>query len=229
MDGKQRRAIRNAHGGGWLRAAVLGANDGIVSTAALVVGVAATGASREVVLTSGVAGAVAGAMSMAAGEYVSVKSQQDAEQAALARERHLLEEDPREELDKLASVYERRGLDPDLALTVARQLTRKDAMRTHTRDVLGITETLRARPIPAALSSALTFTVGSLLPLSGAFFASGEFLRLATFGLTVMSLLLTGALAARIGGAPLLRGALRLVFWGSLAMLATELVGRLLK
>lgn len=207
----------------------MGANDGIVSTAALVVGVAATGASREAVLTSGVAGAVAGAMSMAAGEYVSVKSQQDAEQAALARERQALDEDPREELDKLASVYERRGLAPDLARTVAKQLTREDAVRTHRRDVLGITETLRARPLAAAVSSALTFTVGSLLPLSSAFFASGDRLRLATFGVTAVSLLLTGAGAARIGGAPMLRGALRLVFWGSLAMLATELVGRLFR
>jgi VIT1/CCC1 family predicted Fe2+/Mn2+ transporter len=212
---------------GWLRAAVLGANDGIVSTAALVVGVAASGAHPGAVLTSGIAGAVAGAMSMAAGEYVSVRSQADAEAADLAIERRELAENSKLELHELASIYRKRGLSPRLAQRVAEELTARDALDAHARDELGITEAQRAHPIQAALASAASFAVGSILPLIGAFLAPVAPLELTTILLTFISLLITGGLAAYTGGAPVLRGALRLVFWGALAMTATNLVGRL--
>jgi VIT1/CCC1 family predicted Fe2+/Mn2+ transporter len=212
---------------GWLRAAVLGANDGIVSTAALAVGVAASGASPSTVLTSSIAGAVAGAMSMAAGEYVSVKSQADTERADLATEKRELTEQPRHELRELAAIYVERGLSPELAERVAEQLTAKNALEAHARDELGITDALRARPIQAALASAASFALGSVLPLAGVLLSPAELLRWAIVLLTVVSLLLTGGLAAYTGGAPVLRGALRLVFWGLLAMLATGLVGML--
>ena len=212
---------------GWLRAAVLGANDGIVSTAALVVGVAASGAEPSAVLTSGIAGAVAGAMSMAAGEYVSVKSQADAERADLAIEKRELAENARLELRELAGIYVKRGLSQELAQRVAAELTAKDALDAHARDELGITEGQRARPIQAALASAAAFAVGSVLPLAGVLLAPPALLQRTTIVLTLVSLLITGGLAARTGGAPVLRGALRLVFWGSLAMLVTHLVGRL--
>lgn len=213
---------------GWLRAAVLGANDGIVSTAALVVGVAASGASPEAVLTSGIAGAVAGAMSMAAGEYVSVKSQADAEGADMAMEARELAEHARRELNELAGIYVARGLSPELAQRVAEELTANDALDAHARDELGITEIHKARPLQAALASAASFAVGSILPLAGVVLSPAAYLEHATIVLTLVSLLLTGGLAARTGGAPVLRGALRLVSWGALAMLATNLVGRLL-
>lgn len=200
---------------GWLRAAVLGANDGIVSTAALVVGVAASGASHAAVLTSGIAGAVAGAMSMAAGEYVSVKSQADAETADLAIERRELEEKPRKELRELAGIYVKRGLSPELARRVAEELTARDALDAHARDELGITDAQRARPIQAALASATSFIAGASLPLAGVVLASSGRLEQTTILLTLISLLMTGALAAYTGGAPILRGALRLVFWGA--------------
>jgi VIT1/CCC1 family predicted Fe2+/Mn2+ transporter len=212
---------------GWLRAAVLGANDGIVSTAALVVGVAASGADSAAVLTSGIAGAVAGAMSMAAGEYVSVRSQADAERADLAIEKRELAESPAMELQELAGIYRRRGLSQELALRVAEDLTANNALDAHARDELGMSEFQRARPIQAALTSAASFAVGSLLPLGGIFLAPRALLERTIVLLTLMSLLLTGGLAARTGGAPVLRGALRLAFWGSLAMVATNLVGRL--
>ena len=212
---------------GWLRAAVLGANDGIVSTAALVVGVAASGAGVDAVLTSGVAGAVAGAMSMAAGEYVSVRSQADAERADLAVERRELAEHPAMELQELADIYRGRGLSAELAQRVAEELTARSAIDAHARDELGITEAQRARPVQAALASAAAFAVGAVLPLAGVFLSPGSLVERVTIGLTVVSLLLTGALAAYTGGAPVLRGSLRLVFWGLLAMLATNLVGRL--
>lgn len=212
---------------GWLRAAVLGANDGIVSTAALVVGVAASGAEPGVVLTSGIAGAVAGAMSMAAGEYVSVSSQADAEKADLAIEERELAEHSKLELRELAGIYRKRGLSPQLADQVAEELTAKDALGAHARDELGITETRKARPIQAALASAASFAVGSSLPLAGAYFAPARLLERTVFVFTLVSLLITGGVAAQTGGAPILRGALRLVFWGLLAMVATNLVGRL--
>ena len=212
---------------GWLRAAVLGANDGTVSTAALLVGVAASGADPGMVLTSGIAGAVAGAMSMAAGEYVSVKSQADAERADLAIERRELAESADLELQELAAIYRRRGLSQELAQRVAEELTAKNALDAHARDELGITESRAARPIQAALASAASFAVGSLLPLAGALLAPQALLRATVILLTLVSLLITGGLAARTGGAPILRGAIRLAFWGSLAMLATNLVGRL--
>jgi VIT1/CCC1 family predicted Fe2+/Mn2+ transporter len=212
---------------GWLRAAVLGANDGIVSTAALVVGVAASGALPGVVLTTGIAGAVAGAMSMAAGEYVSVKSQSDAERADLAVEKRELAENATMELHELAGIYRQRGLSPELAQRVAEELTANDALEAHARDELGITEAQRARPIQAALASATAFGVGSILPLAGVLLAPAALLQPVTIVLTLVSLILTGGLAAHTGGAPVFRGALRLVFWGSLAMLATSLVGRL--
>lgn len=212
---------------GWLRAAVLGANDGIVSTAALAVGVAAAGATPATVLASGLAGAVAGAMSMAAGEYVSVQSQADAEKADLAIERRELATQAKLELAELTNIYVKRGLSPELAGEVAKQLTAKDALAAHARDELGITETGRARPIQAALASAASFAAGSLLPLAGVLLGGASGIRPVTISVTLASLLLTGALAAYTGGAPLVRGALRLAFWGALAMFATDLVGRL--
>lgn len=217
---------RSEHAG-WLRAAVLGANDGIVSTAALVVGVAASGATPGAVLTSGIAGAVAGAMSMAAGEYVSVQSQADTERADLAIEKRELAQHPKLELRELADIYQQRGLSPRLAQQVAEELTAHNALDAHARDELGITESRRARPIQAALASAAAFTVGALLPLAGVFLAPGGRLSQVTIALTLASLALTGALAAHSGGANKLRGALRLLFWGSVAMLATAGVGRL--
>lgn len=212
---------------GWLRAAVLGANDGIVSTAALVVGVAASGAGRAAVLTSGIAGAVAGAMSMATGEYVSVRSQADAEAADLATERRELAEQAAHELRELAGIYRKRGLSAELAQRVAEELTAKDALDAHARDELGITEGTRARPIQAALASAAAFATGSLLPLAGLLLAPAGRLGPTIMIFTLVSLSLTGALAAYTGGAPIVRGALRLVFWGAAAMVATNLVGRL--
>ena len=212
---------------GWLRAAVLGANDGIVSIAALVVGVAASGASHAVVFTSGIAGLVAGAMSMAAGEYVSVQSQADTERSDIAKETRELAEDPDSELAELTNIYVRRGLPAMLAREVAEQLTAHDALGSHARDELGITETLRARPVQAALSSAAAFTVGALPPIAAVLLAPVARVQWATIATTLLALALSGALAARIGGANVLRGGMRVVFWGALAMLAASLVGRL--
>jgi len=212
---------------GWLRAAVLGANDGIVSIAALVVGVAASGASHAVVFTSGIAGLVAGAMSMAAGEYVSVQSQADTERSDIAKETRELAEDPDSELAELTNIYVRRGLPAMLAREVAEQLTAHDALASHARDELGITETLRARPVQAALSSAAAFTVGALPPIAAVLLAPVARVQWATIATTLLALALSGALAARIGGANVLRGGMRVVFWGALAMLAASLVGRL--
>jgi VIT1/CCC1 family predicted Fe2+/Mn2+ transporter len=212
---------------GWLRAAVLGANDGIVSISALVVGVAASGASHAAVFTSGIAGLVAGAMSMAAGEYVSVQSQADTERSDIAKETRELAEDPDSELAELTNIYVRRGLPPVLAREVAEQLTAHDALGSHARDELGITETLRARPVQAALSSAAAFTVGALPPIAAVLQAPAARLQLVVIATTLLALALSGALAARIGGANVLRGGMRVVFWGALAMLAASLVGRL--
>ena len=212
---------------GWLRAAVLGANDGIVSVAGLVVGVAASGATPSTILLTGVAGLVAGAMSMAAGEYVSVQSQADAEAAALALEKSELRDMPDSELAELTQIYVGRGLEPALARQVAEQLTARDGLTAHMRDELGITEELRARPVQAALASAAAFTVGALLPIATTVLAPAGKVAMVTTAGTLVGLLLSGGLAARVGGAPVLRGAWRVGFWGAMAMGAAALVGRL--
>lgn len=212
---------------GWLRAAVLGANDGIVSTASLVVGVAAAGTSRPGILIAGVAGLVAGAMSMAAGEYVSVSSQADTEKADLARERLELASDPAFELAELQRIYEGRGLAPDLALQVAEQLTAKDALGAHARDELGMTAMHGARPIQAALASAGTFAVGAALPLLAAVAVPEPRIISAVTASSLLFLAALGGLAAHVGGAGKLRGAVRVFFWGALAMAATALIGKL--
>ncbi|MCS4235666.1 VIT family protein [Stenotrophomonas sp. BIGb0135] len=212
---------------GWLRAAVLGANDGIVSVAGLVVGIAAGGASASTVLATGIAGTVAGAMSMAAGEYVSVQSQADTERADLAVEKRELHDDPHSELEELAAIYRHRGLSPELAQQVAVQLTAHDALAAHARDELGITEELRARPMQAAMASAGAFVSGAALPVLTALLAPHAHVAQVTTAVTVAGLGLTGAMAARAGGAPPLRGAVRVMFWGALAMGAAALIGQL--
>ena len=210
---------------GWVRAAVLGANDGIVSIAGLVVGVAAAGATPATVLATGVAGVVAGAMSMAAGEYVSVQSQADTEHADLALERTELAENPAHELIELTNIYVRRGLAPELAHAVAVQLTAHDALGAHARDELGITEALRARPLQAALASAAAFAAGAALPIAAVLLAPAARMQAITIAVTLVGLFGTGWLAARVGGAVPWRGALRVVFWGALAMAAAALIG----
>ena len=212
---------------GWLRAAVLGANDGIVSVSGLVVGVAASGAAPSTILMTGVAGLVAGAMSMAAGEYVSVQSQADAEAADLAVEKRELHEMPDGELAELTQIYVGRGLEPALARQVAEQLTAHDALAAHMRDELGITDALRARPVQAALASAAAFTGGALLPIATTLLASPGKVAVVTTIATIAGLLVSGGLAARAGGAPVLRGAWRVGFWGAMAMGGGGLGGRL--
>ncbi len=212
---------------GWLRAAVLGANDGIVSTASLVIGVAAASAARGDVLIAGVAGLVAGAMSMAAGEYVSVKSQSDTEAADIARERAELAADAGAEHRELAGIYVTRGLDAALADQVATQLMEHDALGAHARDELGISETLSARPVQAALSSAASFTAGAALPLLVALLAPAGFLPAAVAGSSLVFLATLGAVAGRAGGASAVKGAWRVTFWGALAMAITAAVGAL--
>ena len=215
------------HRTGWLRAAVLGANDGIVSTASLVLGVAASHATRENVLIAGVAGLVAGAMSMAAGEYVSVSTQEATERADIAREQRELARRPEAEKRELASIYEQRGLDTALAIQVAEQLMAHDALGAHARDELGITEQLAARPIQAALASAGTFAVGAALPLATAALAPHAALTLAVAASSLVFLAVLGGLAARAGGARVVAGVVRVTFWGALAMALTTLVGAL--
>lgn len=212
---------------GWLRAAVLGANDGIVSTASLVVGVAASGADRAEVLVAGGAGLVAGALSMAAGEYVSVSSQADTERADLARERRELATDVAAEEDELTQIYARRGLEPTLARTVAQQLMAHNALAAHARDELGITEELAARPLQAALASAATFAVGAALPLGVEVIAAPASAVLLVSATSLVFLAALGALAAGAGGASPWTGAVRVGFWGALAMAATAAIGRL--
>ena len=212
---------------GWLRAAVLGANDGIVSTASLVVGVAASSAPRAGIWVAGVAGLVAGAMSMAAGEYVSVSSQADTERADLERERHELANDVEHEHQELAGIYEKRGLDPSLARQVADQLMTHDALGAHARDELGITETGTARPLQAAVASAASFAVGAALPLLALAAAPAAHLVPAVVASSLVFLGLLGGLAARTGGAPLRAGVVRVTLWGARAMGATALVGTL--
>lgn len=212
---------------GWLRAAVLGANDGIVSTASLIIGVAAANAGRGEVLIAGVAGLVAGAMSMAAGEYVSVKSQSDTEEADLARERAELELDAAAEHRELAGIYVGRGLDRGLADQVASQLMEHDALGAHARDELGISETLSARPVQAALSSAASFTAGAALPLLVVLMVPSGALVWAVAASSLAFLAILGTVAARTGGASMVKGAWRVTFWGALAMAITAVVGAL--
>jgi VIT1/CCC1 family predicted Fe2+/Mn2+ transporter len=212
---------------GWLRAAVLGANDGIVSTASLVVGVAAAAATRQEVLVAGVAGLMAGALSMAAGEYVSVSSQADTERADLSLEKSELATQPQAEEDELTGIYARRGLDPELARTVARQLMSKDALAAHARDELGLTEELAARPLQAAVASAATFAVGAGLPVLTTLLAPANHLSLIVSLVSLLCLIALGATAARTGGASVVVGAARVAFWGAIAMAATAGVGRL--
>jgi vacuolar iron transporter family protein len=212
---------------GWLRAAVLGANDGIVSTASLLVGVAAAGAAREAVVVAGVAGLVAGAMSMAAGEYVSVHSQADTEKADIEKERLELSTDEAGERRELAAIYVGRGLEPALARQVAEQLMAHDALGAHARDELGISQMLTARPVQAALASAAAFATGAVLPLGVAWMTPMDGLIAAVSATSLLFLALLGGVAARAGGAPVVTGALRVTFWGALAMAATFGIGRL--
>lgn len=212
---------------GWLRAAVLGANDGIVSTGSLIVGVAASGTDRAGILVAGVAALVAGAMSMAAGEYVSVSSQADTERADLAREKGELAAQPAFERRELADIYIARGLEPDLALTVADQLMAKDALGTHARDELGISEVSTARPLQAAFTSAATFSVGAAMPLAVVAIVPRQQLILLVIAVSLLCLVVLGALGARAGGASPMRSVARVTFWGALAMALTAGIGRL--
>ncbi len=221
------REIHHSGRAGWLRAAVLGANDGILSTASLVLGVAAAHATHANVLVAGIAGLTAGAMSMAAGEYVSVHSQADTEQADLARERVELKTMNKAEHQELAGIYVQRGLDEPLAKQVAEQLMAHDALGSHARDELGISKKAKPRPIQAALSSAASFAVGAALPLLVAVFAPAAILIPLVFGTSLAFLALLGGLAARAGGAGVMIGALRVTFWGALAMGVTAAVGAL--
>lgn len=213
--------------GNWLRAAVLGANDGIVSTASLIAGVAAAGADRQTVLMTGVAGLVAGAMSMAAGEYVSVSSQADSERSDLSKERRELAESPEAELRELTSIYVGRGVSPPVAEEVARQLTQHDALGAHARDELGLSDLTAAQPLVAAASSAASFTVGAALPLAVAWVLYGPQVVAWVTGTSVAFLALLGAWAAGAGGAPMRPAAVRVAVWGALAMALTAGVGKL--
>lgn len=212
---------------GWLRAAVLGANDGIVSAASLVLGVAAGGAAPAVIMTAGIAGTVAGAMSMAAGEYVSVSSQSDTERSDLRREQQELQAQPAAELQELAAIYVARGVEPGLAATVAAQLTAKDALGAHARDELGISHATRARPVQAALASAGSFAAGAVVPVAVAGLVPGSLLTPAVAAVSLALLVLLGGVSARTGGASTLVGAARVGFWGALAMALTYGAGAL--
>ena len=212
---------------GWMRAAVLGANDGLISTSSLAVGVASAQATREPVLLAVVAGLVAGALSMAAGEYVSVGSQSDTEEADLAREREELAEDPERERIELANIYVGRGLTAELADQVARQLMARDALGAHARDELGMSEMTRARPVQAAMASAAAFSAGAAPPALLVSFVPLTLVNLIVSGSSLVLLAGLGGLAAHLGGAPIVRGAARVVFWGAVAMACTALVGRL--
>lgn len=221
------RERHRTHRTGWLRAAVLGANDGIVSTASLVLGVAAAGVDTQAIVVSGVAGLVAGSMSMAAGEYVSVSSQADTERADLARESKELASDPEAELAELTAIYVKRGLDEKLAARVATQLTAHDALAAHGRDELGISDTLAARPLQAAWASAGTFAAGALLPILMVLLFPRPALMWGVAGSSLVFLALLGFLAARAGGAPVFASVTRVTFWGTLAMALTAGVGAL--
>ncbi len=212
---------------GWLRAAVLGANDGLLSTASLIIGVAAASATHGAILISGIAGLIAGSMSMAAGEYVSVSSQQDSEKADLAREAAELKDDPKAEHGELTGIYIRRGLDPELAGRVARALMEHNALEAHARDELGLSEHTTARPVQAALASAAAFAMGAAPPLLLAVLAPLQTLVPAVAVATLLVLAVLGAVGARLGGAPMLKAVVRVMFWGALAMLVTAGIGRL--
>lgn len=219
--------VHRSHRIGWLRASVLGANDGIVSTSSLIIGVAAANTAQSDILLAGLAGLVAGAMSMAAGEYVSVSSQSDTENADLELERKSLEENFAFEKDELAKIYEARGLTSELAGQVAEKLMEHDALGAHARDEIGITESGKARPIQAAVSSAATFTTGAALPLCVAWLVPLSHLISLVAFLSLAFLAVLGGIAARAGGAPILRASVRVTFWGALAMALTAGVGRL--
>lgn len=224
MDANENHLVSRV---GWLRAAVLGANDGLISTASLMVGVAAAATATSDVLLAGVAGLAAGAMSMAAGEYVSVSSQADAETSDLSRERAELAADPAAELRELTQIYVDRGVAPDLARQVAEQMTAKDALAAHARDELGISEHTIARPTQAALASAFTFAIGAALPIVAALVAPAGAVSWTITAVSVAGLAVLGAVGAHLGGAPLLRGTARVLFWGVLAMAITAAIGKL--
>jgi VIT1/CCC1 family predicted Fe2+/Mn2+ transporter len=217
--------LHMVHRIGWLRAAVLGANDGLVSTASLLVGVASAGSNRSSILIAGLAGLVAGAMSMAAGEYVSVSSQADAEKADLDRERKELAENPAGELGELTDIYAARGLSEPLARQVAEQLMAGDALAAHARDELGISETIATRPIQAAIVSALTFSAGAIVPIVVAIASPATATGWTIFATTIVGLAILGGLGASAGGAGIAKGAMRVTFWGALAMAATAAIG----
>jgi vacuolar iron transporter family protein len=224
---KKHRESHKTQRTGWLRAAVLGANDGTISVASLVVGVAASGAPQNSILLTGVAGLVAGAMSMAAGEYVSVQSQADSEGADINREKRELQDQPESELAELTAIYVSRGLDQHLAHLVAEKLMSGDALVAHARDELGITETLRARPVQAALASAISFVVGAIVPIVTVLLAPAPWVTEVSSATALVTLAILGATAAYAGGAPVARGAIRVAFWGALAMGLTAGVGKL--
>jgi VIT1/CCC1 family predicted Fe2+/Mn2+ transporter len=219
--------VHLSHRSNWLRASVLGANDGILSTASLVLGVAAAGAAGAAILIAGIAGLVAGALSMAAGEYVSVSSQRDAEQADLRLERRELRHDPAGELRELASIYEQRGLPPDLATRVAVTLSSRDALQAHARDELGLDERRLARPFQAAWTSASSFSAGAAVPLLAVALTPPSAREVTTVGVTLVALALLGDLGARLGGAPWRRATIRVVAWGATAMAITAGIGAL--
>jgi vacuolar iron transporter family protein len=212
---------------GWLRAAVLGANDGTTSVASLVVGIAAAGASQSSILLTGVAGLVAGAMSMAAGEYVSVQSQADTEKADIETEKRELEIEPERELAELTSTYVNRGLDHQLARLVAERLMSSDALKAHTRDELGVTETRRAKPIQAAFASGVSFVAGAIIPIAAALLAPSAWVAVVVCVASLIALVILGGTAAYAGGASIVMGSMRVSFWGALAMGLTAIIGRL--
>lgn len=223
-DDNQHPNIHLSQRAPWLRAAVLGANDGLISTASLVIGVAAAGGD---VLLAGTAGIIAGAMSMAAGEYVSVSSQRDAEQADIALEDQHLKNYPEYEMNELSDIYQQRGLDADLARKVAKQLMDQDALKAHIRDELGITNQQKIHPVIAALTSFAAFFAGAIWPLATAWLIANDHMLPIIAGCTVIMLSVLGAVAAKLGGAPMLKGAIRVSIWGALAMLATGWIGRI--
>ncbi|HEY4966685.1 MAG TPA: VIT family protein [Puia sp.] len=223
MDNEQHYVVRS----GWLRAAVLGANDGILSTTSLAIGIAAASATRQPVVLAALAGLVAGAMSMAAGEYVSVSSQSDIENADLKREKNELATVPESELEELSEIYVKRGLDKQLALQVAIQLTKHNALESHARDELGINEMTQPRPMQAALASGASFISGGILPFIVAIFAPIKSMVIWQYSFAIVFLALSGAVAARVGGSAIVKGILRICFWGTVAMGITALVGYL--
>jgi VIT1/CCC1 family predicted Fe2+/Mn2+ transporter len=224
---RSHRETHRSERAGWLRAAVLGANDGTISVASLVVGVAASGVPAHTILVTGVAGLVAGALSMAAGEYVSVQSQADVEHADLAREREELRTEPERELEELTSIYVKRGLDRELAARVAAALTHSDALGSHARDELGITPQMKARPMQAAAASACAFAAGAVVPLVAVLAAPPNVLVISCTAASIAALAVWGAAAATTGGASSIRGALRVAFWGAIAMAGTAAIGTL--